>query len=90
MQLSSLSTIVALLAIASPAMGLPASEEVNSGLEVRQSDRGEYTVSGLGSRKQAILNAGGNTLDLALAMLETDTMTTNYAYGECTPISKPL
>lgn len=45
-------------------------------------DRGSYTVSGLGSRKQAVLNAGGNTLDLAIAMLETEGMTTNYAYGE--------
>jgi hypothetical protein len=37
----------------------------------KRADRGSYTVSGLGSRKQAILNAGGNTLDLAIAMLET-------------------
>ncbi len=44
-------------------------------------DRGSYTVSGLGSRKQAILNAGGNTLDIAIAMLETERMTTDYAYG---------
>lgn len=45
-------------------------------------DRGSYTVSGLGSRKQAVLNAGGNTLDLAIAMLETEGMNTNYPYGE--------
>lgn len=45
-------------------------------------DRGSYTVSGLGSRKQAILNAGGNTLDIAIAMLETERMQTNYAYGK--------
>jgi hypothetical protein len=37
----------------------------------KRADRGSYTVSGLGQRKQAILNAGGNTLDLAIAMLET-------------------
>ncbi|KAH9892296.1 hypothetical protein F4778DRAFT_784657 [Xylariomycetidae sp. FL2044] len=37
-------------------------------------------VSGLGSRKSAILGAGGNTLDLAIAMLETETMTTDYVY----------
>ncbi|KAF5583100.1 uncharacterized protein FSUBG_13221 [Fusarium subglutinans] len=35
-------------------------------------DRGSYPVSGLGIRKQAILNAGGNTLDLAIAMLEDE------------------
>lgn len=34
-------------------------------------DRGKYTVSGLGQRKQAVLGAGGSTLDLAIAMLET-------------------
>lgn len=37
----------------------------------KRADRGSYTVPGLGQRKQAILNAGGNTLDLAIAMLET-------------------
>ncbi|TGJ66001.1 hypothetical protein EYR41_009930 [Orbilia oligospora] len=36
-----------------------------------RADRGSYTVSGLGARKQAILGAGGNTLDIAIAMLET-------------------
>lgn len=34
-------------------------------------DRGSYTVSGLGARKQAVTSAGGTTLDLAIAMLET-------------------
>ncbi|KAL2866227.1 glycoside hydrolase family 134 protein [Aspergillus lucknowensis] len=48
----------------------------------RQDDRGSYTVPGLGERKQAVLNAGGNTLDLAIAMLETETMTTDYVYGD--------
>lgn len=45
-------------------------------------DRGHETVSGLGDRKQAILNAGGNTLDLAIAMLEDRRMQTNYIYGK--------
>ena len=48
----------------------------------RAADRGSYTVSGLGSRKQAVLNTGGTVLELAIAMLETDTMTTNYTYGD--------
>ncbi|WP_392675163.1 carbohydrate-binding domain-containing protein [Streptomyces sp. LN785] len=43
---------------------------------------GSYTVSGLGSRKSQVRNAGGNSLDLAVAMLETEDMTTNYAYGD--------
>lgn len=56
--------------------------EVESSLEARDDARGSYTVSGLGSRKQAILNAGGNTLDIAIAMLETERMSTDYAYGK--------
>lgn len=43
---------------------------------------GSYTVSGLGSRKSQVRSAGGNSLDLAVAMLETEDMTTNYAYGD--------
>jgi hypothetical protein len=43
---------------------------------------GSYTVSGLGSRKQAILNNGGNTLDMAIAMEETENMQATYAYGD--------
>ena len=45
-------------------------------------DRGSYTVSGLGTRKQAVLNNGGTVLDLAIAMLETERMTTDYTYGD--------
>ncbi|EAU35362.1 conserved hypothetical protein [Aspergillus terreus NIH2624] len=49
----------------------------------RQSnDRGNYTVPGLGERKAAVLAAGGNTMDMAIAMLETETMTTDYTYGD--------
>lgn len=36
----------------------------------KRDDRGSYTVTGIGAHKKAILNAGGNTLDLAIAMLE--------------------
>ena len=39
-------------------------------------------MSGLGLRKQAVLNAGGNTLDIAIAMLETENMQATYAYGQ--------
>ncbi|KAL3445013.1 hypothetical protein BJX65DRAFT_310380 [Aspergillus insuetus] len=66
-----LSSVLALGALAAP------HDEM-----AKRADRGSYTVSGLGSRKQAILNAGGNTLDLAIAMLETETMTTGYTYGD--------
>lgn len=44
--------------------------------------RGSYTVPGLGARKQAVLAVGGTTLDLAVAMLETDGMTADYPYGD--------
>jgi hypothetical protein len=43
---------------------------------------GSYTISGLGARKQQVLQAGANTLDLAVAMLETNTMQANYTYGD--------
>ncbi|EIE76409.1 hypothetical protein G6F46_000136 [Rhizopus delemar] len=43
---------------------------------------GSYTVSGLGKRKQEILNNGGGVWDIAIAMLETEDLTTNYPYGD--------
>lgn len=45
-------------------------------------DRGSYAVPGLGARKQAVLAAGGTSLDLAVAMLETETMTATYPVGD--------
>ncbi|RHZ67161.1 uncharacterized protein CDV56_109052 [Aspergillus thermomutatus] len=64
---------------ATVALGAPASD---APLDTR-ADRGSYTVSGLGARKQAILNAGGNTLDLAIAMLEIENMDPySYPYGD--------
>ncbi|KAJ9667782.1 hypothetical protein H2201_001968 [Coniosporium apollinis] len=49
---------------------------------VPRQDRGSYIVPGFGSRKQAVISTGGTSLDLAVAMLETDGMTTDYAYGD--------
>ncbi|GGM94334.1 hypothetical protein GCM10011609_34750 [Lentzea pudingi] len=43
---------------------------------------GSYSIGGLGTRKQQVRNAGGNVLDLAVAMLETERMDTNYPYGD--------
>ncbi|KAL4784914.1 hypothetical protein BJX76DRAFT_326025 [Aspergillus varians] len=48
----------------------------------RRDDRGSYTVDGLGARKQEITAAGGTSQDLSIAMLETETMTTDYTYGD--------
>lgn len=36
-----------------------------------RADRGNYAVAGLGARKQELLDAGANTMDMAIAMLET-------------------
>ncbi len=44
---------------------------------------GSSTVPGLGARKQEISQCGGSVLDIAIAMLETDTMQANfYPYGD--------
>ncbi|CRG90978.1 hypothetical protein PISL3812_08026 [Talaromyces islandicus] len=60
------------------ALAAPAAENIG-----KRDDRGSYTVNGLSAHKSAILNAGGNTLDLAIAMLEIETMNTaDYTYGD--------
>lgn len=51
------------------AMGALAAPKSDASIEKR-ADRGHYTVPGLGENKKSILDAGGNTLDLAIAMLE--------------------
>ncbi|KAE8372930.1 hypothetical protein BDV26DRAFT_297427 [Aspergillus bertholletiae] len=74
----SLAAILAtgVLATPTPDASLDASIE-------KRADRGQYTVSGLGSHKKAILQAGGNTLDIAIAMLEIEDMNTgHYPYGD--------
>ncbi|KIJ49239.1 hypothetical protein M422DRAFT_247043 [Sphaerobolus stellatus SS14] len=45
---------------------------------------GSYTVSGLGARKQQLIACGANELDIAIAMLETERMSTDYTYGDGT------
>jgi hypothetical protein len=50
---------------------LSSSSTVYKGLVARDGSRGNDTITGLGARKQAVLDAGGNTRDLAIAMLET-------------------
>jgi hypothetical protein len=49
-------------------------------------DRGSYIVPRLGARKQTVLGAGGNDLDIAIAMLETENVGTDYAYGDNTVV----
>ncbi|KAI9306216.1 hypothetical protein BJ944DRAFT_160285 [Cunninghamella echinulata] len=45
-------------------------------------NRGNYTVNGLGKRKQEILNNGGGIWDISIAMLETENLGTDYKYGD--------
>ncbi|CAI7637705.1 unnamed protein product [Penicillium crustosum] len=44
--------------------------------------RGHYSVPGLGANKQALLNAGGTTQDMAIAMIETEDLKANYPLGD--------
>jgi len=76
---SSLTFISATVAIPTPAEGQYATPV----LEVeKRASSGSYSVSGLGTRKKAITAAGGDTLDMATAMLETENMKSDYAYGD--------
>ncbi|KAJ5415470.1 hypothetical protein N7465_004165 [Penicillium sp. CMV-2018d] len=77
MQLLSLVSVMALV----PAVFSSPVTEFNN-IAVRADDRGTEIVSGLGARKQAVVAAGGNTRDLAIAMLETKKMSTDYTYGD--------
>lgn len=49
---------------------------------VSAADRGQYKVKGLGARKQAIFHNGGGIWDIAIAMLETSDLGTDYTYGD--------
>ncbi|KAH8153798.1 uncharacterized protein LAJ45_01565 [Morchella importuna] len=80
-----LATLLPLLSLAAP------TPEAEAKVEERQTITcpgnsgggcGVYTVSGLGTRKKAVIAAGGTSLDLAIAMMETEGMNTNYAYGD--------
>lgn len=53
----------------------------------RDDKRGSEQIAGLGSRKQQVTGAGGTTMDLAIAMLETKNMGTDYTYGMYHPLT---
>ncbi|KAH7082493.1 hypothetical protein FB567DRAFT_475021 [Paraphoma chrysanthemicola] len=78
MKLSTITT--ALLASSVSAMAIPEPASAPA-LEARQ-NTGSYTISGLGQRKRQVTAAGANSFNLAIAMLETERMDTNYAYGD--------
>lgn len=75
-----LATFVATMAASTLTLSAPAASALTcpSGMSC-----GSYTISGLGARKQQVLGAGASVLDLAVAMLETDTMqASSYPYGD--------
>jgi hypothetical protein len=75
-----LATFVATVAAGAITLAAPAASALTcpSGMSC-----GSYTISGLGARKQQVLQAGASVLDLAVAMLETDTMeASSYPYGD--------
>ncbi|KAF7586039.1 hypothetical protein BBP40_009637 [Aspergillus hancockii] len=75
----SLPCIVAFFAAGVLAAPTPAPE----GALDQRADRGSSTVPNLGAKKQAILKAGGNSLDIAIAMLEIEDMNADhYPYGD--------
>ncbi|BDI30156.1 hypothetical protein CCAX7_22070 [Capsulimonas corticalis] len=43
---------------------------------------GSYTISGYHNAKNSALNAGASSTELAIGMLETDSMSSNYTYGD--------
>lgn len=65
-------TVFATLALSAVAAGLTCPTNSGGGC-------GQYTVSGLGARKQEITSAGGTSKDVAIAMMETENMGTDYA-----------
>lgn len=72
-------SLVSVMALVPAVLSSPVAEFKK--IAVRADDRGHEIISGLGARKQAVVDAGGNTRDLAIAMLETTKMTTDYTYG---------
>ena len=61
--------------------GLSSALPQGASVAARDDKRGSEQVAGLGSRKQQVTGAGGSTMDLAIAMLETKNMGTDYPYG---------
>ncbi|KAH7070788.1 hypothetical protein BKA63DRAFT_579488 [Paraphoma chrysanthemicola] len=78
MKFSTITTALLASSVSAVAIPEPASSPA---LQARQ-DTGSYTISGLGQRKRQITAAGANSFNLAIAMLETERMDTNYAYGD--------
>ncbi|MEV0845704.1 hypothetical protein AB0J21_07420 [Streptomyces sp. NPDC049954] len=77
----------ALALLASLLAGAPAAQAAEPGARAAADcpaglPCGSYAVDGLGARKSEVRGAGASTLDLAIAMLESDRMSSDYAYGD--------
>lgn len=68
-----IATVTSLLTLAASAVVVASANAAETGSQI---------IPGLGLRKQEVLAAGGDTLDLAIAMLETNDMSTNYIFGD--------
>lgn len=82
MKVSAISTV--LLAAGASAAAIP--EAASSALHARQ-QTGTQNVPGLGARKKEVMDAGADTFDLAIAMLETNGMDANVS--ACPPNTNP-
>jgi len=82
-------SILALVPLMGFALASPVKSSASNTLATRQ-QQGSYTVPGLGARKKAIFAAGGTSLDLAIAMLETENLGTDYTYGEFRPLPNAM
>ncbi|KAG8629555.1 hypothetical protein KVT40_003420 [Elsinoe batatas] len=81
MHLLSFAPVLLLLLPFSLTLASPLPEAEPSSLQPRQ-QTGSYTISGLGARKRQVTSAGADSFNLAIAMLETERMTTDYVYGD--------
>lgn len=70
MHFATLTALLALLPVMALSTPVPEPVQNSSVAERALGQTGSYTVSGLGARKQQLLNCGATVLDLAIAMLE--------------------
>jgi hypothetical protein len=77
---------IGLLALAALVAAAPAPEPISNAATIAArtlGNHGSYSISGLGNRKKELTACGANSLDMAIAMLETNNMrTSDYPYGD--------
>ena len=72
-------SIISSLLLAGGASAAAIPEPASSSNLVARQQTGSYTISGLGARKKQVTAAGANSFNLAIAMLETERMTTDVS-----------